>query len=134
MELRYAIHMSPRTLFYLILIAALGVLPWVEFLIIVNLGISTTLAAVWCIVTGLIGWWYARREDLSLWTELESDIQNHRVPTEEGIDAMLMLLGAWGLILPGLLTDMAGAALLVPQVRKYLMEPIRDWLRQWRPQ
>jgi UPF0716 protein FxsA len=125
--------MSPRTLFYIVVILALGVLPWLEFLIIVHLGISTTTAVVWCVVTGLIGWWQARKEDLSLWTELESDIQNHRVPTEEGIDAMLHLLGAWGLILPGLLTDMAGAALLVPQVRAFLVEPIRDWLREWHP-
>jgi UPF0716 family protein affecting phage T7 exclusion len=32
--------------------------------------------------------------------------------------------------LPGLLTDMMGAALLVPQVRAYLVEPIRDYLRE----
>ena len=122
--------MSPRLLFYLVVIVALGILPWVEFLIIVSLGISAWAAVVWCVATGLVGWWHARKEDLSLWTELESDLQNNRVPTEEGIDAMLKLLGAWALILPGLLTDMLGAALLVPQVRAYLVEPIRDYLRE----
>src|SRR5690349_23505593 len=122
--------MSPRTVFYIVVVIALGVLPWLEFLIIVHLGISVTAAVVWCVATGLIGWWQSRKEDLSLWTELESDIQNGRLPTEEGVDAMLHLLGAWALILPGLLTDMMGAALLVPQVRAFLVEPIREWLRE----
>ena len=122
--------MSPRTVLFLIIVVALGILPWVEFLLILYLGISMTVAVVWCVLTGLVGWWYARQEDLSLWTELESDLQNGRVPTEEGIDAMLKLLGAWGLIVPGLLTDMAGAALLVPQARAYLVPMIRDYLRE----
>lgn len=122
--------MSPRAWFVLILVVAVGVLPWVEFLLIMNLGLSTAVAAIWCVLTGVVGWWFARQEDLSLWTELESDIQNNRVPTEEGVDAMLKLLGAWGLIMPGLLTDMAGAALLVPRVRAYLVPGIRDWVRE----
>ncbi len=122
--------MSPRTLLILVIVVAFGILPWVEFMTVLYLGVSTWVAVLWCMLTGLVGWWHARQEDLSLWTELESDLQNGRVPTQEGIDAMLKLLGAWGLIVPGLLTDLAGAALLVPQVRAYLVEPIRDYLKQ----
>jgi UPF0716 protein FxsA len=122
--------MSPRALFYLVVIAALGVLPWAEFLLILHLGLSTTAVLLWCLVTGAVGWWHARQEDLSLWTELESGIQNGRVPTEEGIDGILKLLGAWGLILPGLLTDLAGAALLVPRVRAFLVPAIREYARE----
>lgn len=122
--------MSPRALFYLVVIVALGVLPWVEFLLMMHLGLSATTALLWCVATGLVGWWHARQEELSLWTELESDIQNGRVPTEEGVDAMLKLLGAWGLILPGLLTDLAGAALLVPQVRAALVPAVRQYVRE----
>jgi UPF0716 family protein affecting phage T7 exclusion len=43
---------------------------------------------------------------------------------------MLKLLAAWGLIVPGLLTDLVGAALLVPRVRAYLLPAIRDYLRE----
>jgi UPF0716 protein FxsA len=122
--------MSPRTLLILIVVVALGILPWVEFLLILNLGVSTWVAVVWCVGTGLVGWWHARQEDLSLWTELESDLLNGRVPTEEGVDAMLKLLGAWGLIVPGLLTDLLGAALLVARVRAVLVPAIRGYLRE----
>jgi UPF0716 protein FxsA len=81
-------------------------------------------------VTAAIGGWFARREGLSLWTELESDVQNRRVPTEEALDAMLVVLGGWALIVPGFVTDVAGAALLVPGVRGLLMAPLRGAIRE----
>src|SRR5574341_354664 len=121
--------MSPRATLYLVLVLALGVLPWVELWLMLQLGLSTTAVVVWCVVTGVYGWRRARKEDLSLWTELESDLQNRRVPTAEGVDAMLELIGAWGLILPGLITDLLGAALLIPRVRTALVEPVRSYLR-----
>jgi UPF0716 protein FxsA len=121
--------MSPRATLYLVLIVALGVLPWVELWLMLHLGLPTWLIAVWCVVTGLYGWRRARKEDLSLWIELESDLQNGRVPTAEGVDAMLELIGAWGLILPGLITDVVGAVLLTRRARTALVEPVRDYLR-----
>jgi UPF0716 family protein affecting phage T7 exclusion len=53
------------------------------------------------------------------------------VPTLEGVDAMLVLIGAWGLIVPGLITDLLGAALLVPPLRRALRDLIRQALRDW---
>ena len=84
-----------------------------------------------CLVTGAVGWWFARREGLDLWSELESDLANGRLPTEEGLDAMLMLLGAWAMILPGLLTDLVGVALLVPLVRARAVPLVRNLMRQY---
>ena len=86
---------------------------------------------LWCGCTAAIGAWFARGEDWTLWTELESDVQNGRVPTPEGLDAMLKLIGAWGLIVPGLITDALGAALLVPPLRRRGVEAIRAAVRAW---
>jgi UPF0716 protein FxsA len=122
--------MSPKSTLTLVVLGAFLVLPWVEFWLMVQVGASALGATVWCLFTGAAGWWFARREELSLWTELESDLQNRRVPTAEGIDAMLQLIGAWGLILPGLLTDVLGCALLLPPVRAALVEPIRRYLKE----
>ncbi|HEX9842481.1 MAG TPA: FxsA family protein, partial [bacterium] len=101
------------------------VVPWLEVWLLFRLDQALPVVLLQGVGTAAVGWWFARREDLSLWTELESDIQNHRVPTEEALDAMLMVLGGWGLIVPGWITDVAGAALLVPAVRRLLM----PWLR-----
>jgi UPF0716 protein FxsA len=82
-----------------------------------------------CAATAGVGWYFARGEDWTLWTELESGVQNGRVPTLEGVDALLLLIGAWGLIVPGLLTDLAGALLLAPPLRRVVGVAVRESLR-----
>jgi UPF0716 protein FxsA len=113
-----------------VLVVALLVVPWVEFWLVIQLNWSAGFTVAWCVGAAAVGWWFARGEDLTLWTELESDIQNRRVPPSEAIDAMLVQLGAWALILPGLLSDAVGIALLIPQVRAELVEPIRGYIRR----
>lgn len=98
---------------------------WLMFTLPVGLGPTLAIAAA----TAALGWWAARREDLSLWSELEEDVRNRRVPTPEALDAMLAVLGGWGLMVPGYLTDLAGLALLVPAVRRALLDPLRQTIR-----
>jgi UPF0716 protein FxsA len=114
----------------LILTVALLVVPWLEFWLVLRLDWPVWFTLLWCGAAALVGWWFARGEDLSLWTELESEVQNKRVPTAEGVDAMLVLIGAWALIVPGLLSDALGILLLTPPVRAALVEPIRGYIRR----
>lgn len=113
-----------------VLLIALLVLPWLEFWVAMQLHWPTWFLLLWCAGAALVGWRFARTEDLTLWTEIESDIQNHRVPPAETVDAMLVLVGAWALILPGLLSDAVGILLLIPQIRSELVEPIRNFIRK----
>jgi len=101
------------------------VLPGIELWFMFSLGLHLAVMILLSTATGVVGWWFARKEGLDLWSELESDVANGRLPTIEGVDAMLMVLGGWGLIMPGLLTDFAGAALLVPVVRAWAVPQIR---------
>jgi len=112
-----------------ILAFSLLALPLVEVWLFVGLGVSLTATAVWCCATAGVGWYFARGEDLSLWSELEADVRNGRVPTIEGIDAMLILIGGWALIVPGFATDAAGAALLVPTLRNAATDLVRRTIR-----
>jgi UPF0716 protein FxsA len=112
------------------LVVALLVLPWLEFWLVLNLHWPVWFTLVWCVGAAAAGWWFARGEDLSLWSEIESDIQNRRVPTAEAVDAMLVQIGAWALIVPGLLSDVLGILLLTPLVRAELVEPIRGFIRR----
>ena len=115
----------------MIWIFAVGLLllPWLEFLLMQGIGLGLVPAIVWALITGGAGWWFAGREGLDLWTELESDVQNGRVPTEEGLDAMLVVIGGWALIVPGLLTDALGVALLLPPLRQSAIAPMRRVIR-----
>jgi UPF0716 protein FxsA len=114
-----------------ILAILLLVLPLMEMWLMLGLGQALSLVILQGAATAAVGGWFARKEGLSLWTELESDIHNQRVPTEEGLDAMMEVLGAWALIIPGWITDLVGAAMLVPAVRLALIPKIRQAIRDY---
>ena len=103
--------------------------PWLELWLMFSLGQALVVIVLQGIATAAVGAWFARKEALSLWADLESDIRNGRVPTEEGLDAMMEVLGGWMLVIPGWITDLAGGAMLVPAVRRVLMAPIRNAIR-----
>ena len=104
-------------------------LPWLELWLISVLDLALPVVILQGVATGVVGIWFARQEQLSLWSELESDVQNGRVPTEEALDAMLTVLGGWALIVPGWVTDLVGAMLLVPAMRRLLILPLRELIR-----
>ena len=108
---------------------ALLVLPWLEFWLMMRLDFSLVTAAVLGLVTAGVGWWLSRGEGPGLWSELESDISNGRVPTAEALDAMMVVIGGWALIVPGLLTDLLGGVLMVPAMRRIVMGPLRRTIR-----
>ena len=103
--------------------------PLLEIWLLIRLSVSLGCFSVWCVLTAGVGWYFARRESLSFWTELVSDVQNGRVPTLEGVDTMLVLLGGWGLIVPGFLSDLLGAIMLVPPFRNLMTDTIRRTLQ-----
>lgn len=113
----------------LLLGVLLLVFPWLELWLMFSLGMALPVIVLQGVATAAVGAWFARKEALSLWAELESDIRNGRVPTEEGLDAMMEVLGGWMLVIPGWITDLAGGAMVVPAVRRMLMAPIRNAIR-----
>lgn len=114
----------------LILLLFLLAVPALEVLVFTLSGLPLWAIFLESALTAALGWRYARREGLDLWTELESDIRNRRLPPEETLDAMLVVLGGWLLIAPGLLTDLAGALLLMRAVRVRLVTEIRAAIRR----
>ena len=79
-----------------------------------------------CVVTTVAGLWLMHGENFSLWTLVESELRNRRVPTEEIFADLLYWCGGALLIVPGLLTDALGLIVFIPVVR---YESIR-WLRK----
>ncbi|MDH5751291.1 MAG: FxsA family protein [Deltaproteobacteria bacterium] len=112
--------------FYIILLL---VVPGLEFWLLMWLDWPLALLAFESALTALAGWWFSQGEDLSLWSELESDRRNNRVPTAEALNAMMMVLGGWALITPGLITDVLGALMLAPKAREKAVPFLRGWLR-----
>jgi UPF0716 protein FxsA len=92
------------------------------------LGPWATLALI--VVTSLLGAWLARREGLRVLRAWQRAVAEGRMPEEGLISAGLVLVGGVLLITPGVITDAAGLALLVPPVRRLAASGVRWWIRR----
>ena len=102
------------------LILLLFVVPVLEILILMQLNYIMPLSTIFlqCVVTLAAGVWLMQGENFSLWTLVESELHNKRLPAEEVLADLLLLGGGVLLIVPGLLTDALGLAIFIPAVRQ----------------
>jgi UPF0716 family protein affecting phage T7 exclusion len=95
------------------------VLPMVELALLIQIGkvmgVWATIAVV--LLTGMLGWWLARREGLRTWVRIQSELSQGRLPGNHLVDALLILGAGVLLVTPGVLTDTVGFLLLIPPVR-----------------
>lgn len=110
-----------------LLLALLGL----QLLDLVLLVVSSRSIGFWPTVVvligmGLVGSTLARREGRRVWSNFQSSLAEGRPPEQGVIDGMLVLLGGVLMLLPGILTDVIGLLLVVPPLRRWLAERLRQ--------
>ena len=113
------------------LILLLFFVPVLEILILMQLNYIMPLSTIFlqCVVTLAAGVWLMQGENFSLWTLVESELHNKRLPAEEVVADLLLLGGGVLLIVPGLLTDALGLAIFIPVVRQECIQLIRKRMK-----
>ena len=91
------------------------------------IGILPTLTIV--LLTGFVGAWLAKREGMGVWNKAQESMRSGRIPGEELIEGVCILVGGILLLTPGYLTDITGLILLLPSVRKRVVKRLRRWLK-----
>ena len=116
----------------LILILLLFFVPVLEILILMQLNYIMPLSTIFlqCVVTLSAGVWLMQGENFSLWTLVESELHNKRLPAEEVLADLLLLGGGVLLIVPGLLSDALGLAIFIPAVRQECIQLIRKRMKK----
>ena len=111
-----------------ILSLVLLVVPSLEIWLLMQLTYIMPLSTIFlqCVVTFAAGAWLMQGENFSLWTLVESELRNRRVPTEEVLADLLLWGGGVLLIVPGFLTDALGLVIFIPAVRQESIQ----WLRK----
>ena len=106
----------------------LFVVPSIEIWVLMQLMYFMSLSTIFLqsVVTIAAGLWLMQGDDFSLWSLVESELRNQRVPTEEIFADLLLWCGGALLVVPGILTDALGLVMFIPVVRE---ESIR-WLRK----
>ena len=114
------------------LILLLFFVPVLEILILMQLNYIMPLSTIFlqCVVTLAAGVWLMQGENFSLWTLVESELHNKRLPAEEVLADLLLLGGGVLLIVPGLLTDALGLAIFIPTVRQECIQLIRKRMKK----
>lgn len=86
-----------------------------------------TIALV--VVTGVIGATVAKHQGLMVLTDVQTDMHEGRLPTDNLISGLMVLVGAAFLLTPGLLTDVTGFLLMLPAVRRALTGMVKKRLK-----
>ncbi len=98
------------------------IVPFIEMMLLLKMGevfgFSTTLLIV--IGTGALGAYFVKREGFRVWSKIQTELQGGRLPGDQLIDALLLFIAGLILITPGILTDLTGFLLLIPQTRDAL--------------
>ncbi len=110
------------------LILLFTIIPLTELYLLIQagryLGALTTVMIV--LITGIIGGLLARSQGLSIHRQIRTDLQKGMIPTDSLIDGLFVLIAGALLITPGIITDLFGFVLMIPGLRGWL----RDWLKE----
>lgn len=96
--------------------------PLLELAVLIKVGqaIGFWSTILLMIGTGVAGGWIVHRQGMSAARRAMQSMNEGRPPVEPVVDSFMLMLAGGLLLLPGLLTDLAALALLIPPVRRSL--------------
>jgi len=112
----------------LILFITIPVVELVLFMTIGRqIGIFPTFGII--LVTGILGAWLTRLQGMRTLARYQQAINEGRLPHEEVMDGLMILVAGAVLLTPGFLTDTVGFLLLVPTVRGVVRKRLAQYLK-----
>ncbi|MGD9634446.1 MAG: FxsA family protein [Pirellulales bacterium] len=114
-------------LFYLFLLFT--VVPVVELVLLVWLGGQTVwwLPVLLVIADGLAGALLWRWQGIRTLVRIREEMAAGRMPADALVDGLLIFFAGGLLITPGMITDVAGFALLIPPIRAVVKRFAKAW-------
>jgi len=92
-----------------------------------RIGISATLAII--VLTAVLGAWLTKSQGLKALRKYQVALAEGRLPHEEVLDGVLILIAGAVLLTPGFLTDAIGFALLIPPCRDFIKSVAKAHLK-----
>lgn len=102
-------------------LALLLLIVWPVAEVYVAIKIAEAIGVLAMLLLLIAGWplgsWAMRSQGRAAWRRLSDAVALRRAPGREVLDGVLILLGGMLLIVPGFITDVLGAILMLPPVR-----------------
>lgn len=99
-------------------------LPLIELYVLIQVGseIGALSTILLLILTAVVGIWIVRYQGFGVLMRVRDLLDRGEVPAIELLDGALILVAGLCLILPGFVTDSLGFLLLIPPLRRRLIE------------
>ena len=113
---------------FLKLFLAFSVIPIIEIYILIKIGsyFGAITSILLVLITGFLGAYLAKIQGLNTFFRIQKSMLEGRIPSNELIDAVLILMAGFLLLTPGFLTDLLGFLLLI-QITRNL---VKFWLQK----
>lgn len=115
------------------LFLAFTLIPVLEIYLLIEVGghIGAFRTVLLVIGTGFAGAYLARVQGLQTLNRVRASLDQGRMPTEELLDALLILTAGIVLLTPGFVTDACGLLLLIPETRRIFKHFLKGRLQHW---
>jgi UPF0716 protein FxsA len=104
----------------MLIVALLVIFPIMEIAVLIAIG--QVIGAAWTLLlvlaTSALGGWLLRREGSRAWRAFQADIAQNRPPGNTATEGVLVLIGGIFMLVPGFVSDIIGAILILPPTRR----------------
>lgn len=110
------------------LILLFTVIPIIELFLLFRIAklTSATVAILLVLLTGIAGAYLAKAEGRSIIKKIQADLQQGRMPANELINGLCVLVGGALLLTPGIITDLIGFSLVIPFTRSLFKDLLKE--------
>lgn len=108
------------------------VVPFVELYILLKLASITSagLTLLIIIITGVVGAYFAKQQGRAVIQKIQFESSSGRMPGNELLHGLCILIGGVLLLTPGILTDLFGFSLLFPITRTLYVNFIKTYFKR----
>jgi len=108
------------------------IVPFVELSLLLQIAERTSAMTTLGIIlaTGVVGAYFAKEQGRRVVHNIQNELNSGRMPGNELIHGLCVLIGGLLLLTPGILTDLFGFSLLIPATRASYIGLIKTYISQ----
>ncbi len=120
------------TSMFLKLFSVFLIVPFVELYLLIKIGgiIGAFNTVLIILITASLGAYMVKNQGLLVLRHIQEATSQGRVPGNELLHGLFVLIGSFALITPGILTDIIGFSMLIPQIRKIYVRIAKEIIRK----
>ena len=108
------------------------IIPLVEIYLLIRVGeiIGALNTVIIILITASMGAYMAKSQGFRVLRQIQDATNHGRMPGNELLHGLFVLIGTFALITPGLLTDTIGISMLIPQIREIYVGMAKEIIRR----